>query len=95
MNMSSVFDVVTECATAPPSNLDTHIESEHRTLEPGHMGFRWYRGADARGVTLVFRFPRGGSVEQWQTGLRTQRLVAVTGPFRAQNQALNAAAAVV
>ena len=92
MNNSTFFDVELERAAEPPSNLDTHIKSEHQALEAGPVGFRWYRGADAQGVTRVFRFQRGGSIEQWRQGLRSQRLIAVSGPFRAQNQALNATA---
>jgi len=91
MNTSYPFDAPFAPADAP-SNLDPVIEREHQVQQPDDVGFRWYRGADARGVTHVFRFQRGGSVEHWQQSLRSQQFVAVSGPFRARSQTLNAVA---
>ena len=87
MNTSYPFDLSPATATAP-CNLDPIIEREHRAPPLGDSDFRWYRGADSQGVIHVFRFQRGGSVENWQHGLRSQQLVDVSGPFRAKSQAL-------
>ena len=92
MNTSNPFDLSFGPAEVP-SNLDMVIEREQQAEPRGDTRFRWYRGADARGVIHVFRFQRGGSVAHWQQGLRSQQLVAVSGPFRARSQALNAAVA--
>lgn len=69
-----------------PTTLDDQIGAEAAAADRC-AGFRWYRGIDAVGIVRIFRFERGGSVEQWHGLLRSQTLQSVAGPFRSPIQA--------
>jgi hypothetical protein len=90
----AVSPAVAPAAPPPPApelprNLDDAIEADTRLAWDG-AAFRWFAGRDAGGIVRIFRFQRGLPLEQWHALLRTQALVAVSGPYR--NQALAARA---
>ena len=53
----------------------------------GYISYNWYRATGQDGLTVTFRFPKGGDPKYFDLHVNNNQLVNVDGPFKTRKAA--------
>jgi len=52
-----------------------------------YVSYNWYRAEDPEGLTVTFRFVKGGDRKSFDAFVATNQLTEIEGPFKTRNAA--------
>ena len=52
-----------------------------------YISYHWYRAVGPDGLTVTFRYPKGGDLKRFKEFVQEQQLVDIQGPFKTRKAA--------
>ena len=60
---------------------------QDRKDREGYISYHWYRAVNSDGLTVTFRFPKGGDPTRFREYVRELQVTDIKGPFRTRKAA--------